>query len=110
MSVADPSALEIEAWMPVDDAVTLPPNAPVRLYLNVAPDRSLQGRVRQIDYRAQEGPNGVWGFRVIADLHEGQGVPRIGLRGIARLEAGEVPLGFFLFRRPWAALRPWLGL
>lgn len=110
MSVADPSALEVEAWMPVDDAVPLPDNAPVRLYLNVAPDRSLRGTVRQIDYRAREGPNGAFGFRVVADLQTRGTAPRIGLRGTARLEAGEVPLAVFLFRRPWAALRPWLGL
>jgi hypothetical protein len=110
MTISDPSAVEAIGWMAIEDALPLPEAAPARLYLNAAPDRSLAGTVRQIDYRAQEGPGGIWGFRVVVNLDEAETVPRIGSRGTLRLEAGTVPLGVLVFRRPWAAIRPWLGL
>lgn len=114
MEIADPSAVEVEAWLPVEDSLPLAPGAPVSLYLNIAPDEGLHGRIRTIDYHAAPVPSGGLAFRVVIDLNaaatpDDGPLPRIGLRGTARLEAGEVPLYVLLFRRPWAALRPWLG-
>ncbi|KZC98819.1 efflux RND transporter periplasmic adaptor subunit [Oceanibaculum pacificum] len=109
LTIADPSAVEIEAWLPVEDSLPLAPGAPLSLYLNIAPDEVLHGTVRDIDYQAQLSPANILAFRVIADLDETATLPRIGLRGTTRLQGDDVPLYFLIFRRPWAAIRPWLG-
>jgi hypothetical protein len=47
---------------------------------------------------------------VRATIEPGQKLPRIGHRGTAQLIGEWVPLGFYLFRRPIAAARQYLGM
>jgi hypothetical protein len=110
VTLADPNAVEIEAWLPVENNIPLQPGGSLSLYLNIAPDQVLRGHIRNIDYQAQMSPGGVLAFRVIADLEKAASPPRIGLRGTVRLEGEDVSLYFLIFRRPWAAIRPWLGI
>jgi multidrug resistance efflux pump len=110
LTLADPNTVEVEAWLAVENSIPLKEGAGLSLYLNIAPDQVLRGQVRNIDYQAQMSPDGVLAFRMIADLENVEGPPRIGLRGTARIEGDKVPLYFLIFRRPWAAIRPWLGL
>lgn len=110
LTLADPAAAELELWIPVDDSIPLPERAPVSLFLNVAPDTIYTAILKTIDYKAQMSPRGMLAFRAVARFSDGRPVPRIGLRGTARLSGETVSLGNFLFRRPWAAARPWIGL
>jgi hypothetical protein len=43
-------------------------------------------------------------------LAETSRVPRLGLRGSAKIDGQMVPLGYFLLRRPLAVARQWLGV
>jgi hypothetical protein len=45
-----------------------------------------------------------------ARLRDGQGLPRIGLRGTAKIYAGRVTLGYYLLRKPLAFVRRSLGV
>ena len=50
-------------------------------------------------------------YRVTAELaRDDSAKPRIGSRGTAKLYGPNVPLAFYLFRRPFAVARQWLGL
>lgn len=54
-------------------------------------------------------PDGQYAYRVRATLS----VPtdhRVGLKGSAKLSAGWTPLGYWVLRRPLAALRTTLGI
>ena len=55
MRVADPDAVEIEAWVPVGDAIPLAEGA-LRLYLAADPLTAVQGRVRYMAYDAVARP------------------------------------------------------
>lgn len=110
MEIADPKAAEIEIWLPVADAITLAPGAEVDMFLNVAPDAPIRARLRQASYEATASPAGVLGYRLKATLDETQAIPRIGLRGTAKVYGERVSLFYFLMRRPLAAARQFLGL
>ena len=52
MRLAAPGDAEVEAWLPLADAVALPPDASVRLYLNASP---LSPVTAQLRYMAHDG-------------------------------------------------------
>ncbi|MCO5090811.1 HlyD family efflux transporter periplasmic adaptor subunit [Bosea sp. (in: a-proteobacteria)] len=109
MLVADPAHVEVQARLSVADAIRLAPSAPLRLFLNIAPERPLDAVLTQSSYQATQGPDGILSYRLKARLDGGE-VPRIGLKGTARVYGEHVPLAYALFRRPFAALRQWTGL
>lgn len=109
MTLADPKAVEIEAWLSPGDAVPIALGSPVELYLNADPLTPLQARLRYIAHEAIARPDGNYAYRVRADLLPGQ-EGRIGLKGSARLQSDSVSLGYWVFRRPLAQARAWLGL
>jgi multidrug resistance efflux pump len=109
MLVADPANVEVQARLSVADAIRLAPAAPLRLFLNIAPERPLEAVVTQSSYQATQGADGILSYRLKARLDGGE-VPRIGLKGTARIYGERVPLAYALFRRPFAALRQWTGL
>jgi multidrug efflux pump subunit AcrA (membrane-fusion protein) len=110
MEIADPDQAELEIWLPVADATTLEAGAPVDYFLNVAPDAPLRAVVRQASYEATLSPNGLLGYRLKASFADGTKVPRIGLRGTAKVYGHQVSLFYYLARRPLAAARQFLGL
>jgi hypothetical protein len=110
MLLADPEKVEVEARLSVADAIDLDIGGPVRLFLNVDPARPREAVLTFVSYQAQKSPDGILGYRVKARLAEGESLPRIGLKGTAKLYGTKVPLAYAIFRRPISAARQWLGL
>ena len=110
LTLADPQAAEVDIHVPVNDAIVLEEGAKVSLYLNVDPLRPLLATVAHASYEPGLTQGGVLAFRVRADLAPDQPTPRIGLRGTAKIQGERVPLAFYLFRRPLAAVRQTVGL
>ncbi|MCB8820581.1 efflux RND transporter periplasmic adaptor subunit [Microvirga rosea] len=110
MQVADPKKVEIEVRLPVADAIDLDAGAPVRLFLNSDPENPRDGTLTFASYRAQRGADNLLTFRIKAQLSENESPLRIGLKGTAKLYGEQVTLAYYLFRRPIAAARQWLGL
>ena len=61
-------------------------------------------------YEAEPTPDGTLAFTLRAQFEGGEEVPRIGLRGTAKVYGERSSLFMFLFRRPLSALRQGLGL
>lgn len=114
LTLADPAAPEIDIQVAVGDALVLEEGSPVELFLNVDPLRPLRARLTHASYEAGMSAAGVLSYRVKAALEPtqdpGQPLPRIGLRGTAKILGERVPLAFYLFRRPLALLRQTLGV
>jgi hypothetical protein len=110
LEIADPSQGELEIWLPVSDAIKLDLGTNVDFFLNVAPDAPLLATLRQASYEATVSPSGVLGYRLKAKFAESSKVPRIGLRGTAKIYGEHVTLFYYLMRRPLAAVRQMLGL
>lgn len=109
LTIADPAAPEITAFVPVGDALILAEGAPVELFLNTDPLHPLRARLTHASYEAGPSAAGVLSYKVKAALEPGEAPPRIGLRGTAKIGGERVPLALYLFRRPLAALRQTFG-
>jgi hypothetical protein len=109
IEIADPNQAEIEIWLPVADAITLKPGAEVDFFLNVSPDAPLRATLRQASYEATQSPGGLLGYRLKATLANGVAMPRIGLKGTAKVYGERVSLFYYLLRRPLAAARQFVG-
>lgn len=109
MRIAAPDDVEIEAWLPIGDAIPLPEQARLSLYLASAPLSALSAQVRYVAHDAVPRPDGSYAYRVRARL-DGQADERVGLKGTAKLSGGWVPLVYWMLRRPLATIRQHLGL
>jgi multidrug resistance efflux pump len=110
MVIADPSLIDVTIYLPPDDAVELEAGAPVNLLLHVDPLSPLEASIVRSSYEATLAPDGTLAYVIRAQLKQGQGLPRIGLRGTAKIYAGQVTLGYYLLRKPLAFLRRSLGI
>jgi hypothetical protein len=114
MQIADPKDAGVLVWLPAADALNLEPGAPVRLFLHTQPLHPLSGALLQTSYQAVPSPDGVSAYRLRATFDNAatgaEAPPRIGLRGTARVSGDWSVLGYYVLRRPIAAVREWTGL
>jgi hypothetical protein len=110
MVVATEGEVEIEAWIPISDAIELRDAAPVTLYLNATPLSPVDGELRYMGHEAVQRPDGTYAYRLRASLEEGERARRVGLKGTARVSGSYVPLSYWIFRKPVAWLRQFLGI
>jgi HlyD family secretion protein len=111
MEIADPAKIEARVDVPAADAIILRDGARAKLFLDSDPLRPIEAKIVRSDYQARVLDGDILAFRVIADLADPALTrPRLGVRGTAQLYGDTVTLGFYLLRRPIAALRQWTGL
>lgn len=110
MQLAQPEDGGIQVWLAVADAINLEPGAPVKLFLHTEPLSPRSGTLMEASYQPILSPDNVASYKLRARFEEGSELPRIGLRGTARISGDWVLLGYYLFRRPLAHLREWSGL
>ena len=110
MMIADPSLIDVTIYVPPEDAVELERGSEVNLLLHVDPLSPLQAKIERSSYEATVAPDGTLAYVVHAQLVPGQGLPRIGLRGTAKIYADRVALGYYLLRKPVAFVRRTLGV
>ncbi|MEI7377508.1 efflux RND transporter periplasmic adaptor subunit [Dickeya chrysanthemi] len=110
MQVADPQESELEILLPAADAIALSPGAEVRLFLNVAPDRSQPAELQQIGYRATLTPDNIMAYKLRARFQQQEALVQIGLKGSAKIYGERTVLIAWLLRKPWSSLRVWLGV
>jgi hypothetical protein len=110
MILANPKLTEVQLWVSVSDAINLEPNAKVQLFLNTDPTHPLAAHLYQSSYEAELTPDGWLAFRAKATFNNQESLPRIGLKGTGKIYGKKVKLYYYLFRRPWASVRQFLGL
>lgn len=109
MRLVDPEKVLVEAWLSVGDAVPIRQHAELMLYLSSTPTRPVKSRVVLVGYEPLQQPTGDFAYRVRAEI-EGHSAHRVGLKGVAKIVADEVPLYYWMFRRPVAAVRQFIGI
>ena len=109
MRMAAPRDVEVEAWLPLADAIALPDGSAVSLYLNASPLFAVSAQLRYLAHDAVQRPDGSYAYRVRAAL-EAPTEHRVGLKGTAKLHGAWVPLIYWVLRRPLATLRSTLGV
>lgn len=101
--------IEVEAWLPLADAIALKPGDAVTLYLSASPLSPVSATLRYMAHDAVQRPDGSFAYRVRATLDE-KTDHRVGSKGTARVHGGWAPLVYWAMRRPWATVRAYLGL
>jgi multidrug resistance efflux pump len=109
MVIADPSLVEVTVYVPPEDAIQLELGSDVSVFLNVDPLSPLKAKIVQTSYETITMPDNSLAYVVKAQLGPGF-LPRIGLRGTAKVYAEEVSLGYYLMRKPILFLRKSLGI
>lgn len=110
MVIADPSLIDVTIYLPPEDAVELEPGARVDVLLHVDPLSPLSAKIERASYEATQAPDGTLAYVIRAQLQPEQKLPRIGLRGTAKIYSGQVTLGYYLLRKPIAYIRRSLGV
>lgn len=108
MRIAAPHDVEVEAWLPMGDAIPLTTQAHVELYLAASPLAPVSAQLRYIGHDAVLRPDGQYAYRVRARLI-GSTDQRVGLKGTAKISGDSVPLAYWIIRRPLATVRQAMG-
>jgi hypothetical protein len=108
LRLAEPGDVEVEAWIPLNDAIAFQEGAEVNLYLNASPMSPVSARIRYLAHDAVQRPDGQFAYRVRAVLTEPTS-HRVGLKGTARIQGHWAPLIYAVLRRPLAAVRTYVG-
>ena len=108
MRIAAPRDVEVEAWVPLADAIPLDDGSALALHLNATPLEPVRATLRYFAHDAVERPDGSFAYRVRARLTESTD-HRVGLKGTARFSGRWVPLAYWALRRPLAGLRAATG-
>jgi multidrug resistance efflux pump len=109
LRIATEGDVEVEAWLPLADAIDLKVGDEVDLFLQADPLTPIRAKLRYVAHEAVDRPEGHQAFRVRATLLQAS-TQRVGLKGTAKLYGPSVPLGYWMLRRPLATLRTYLAL
>ncbi len=114
MVIADPLDVELEAHLPLGDAIALSPGSEVRLFMNAEPASPVEATLSRVGYRAIPVADGTLAYRARATFasrpDSASSRLRVGLKGTAKLYGKRTFLAVYLFRKPLTMLRLWLGI
>jgi hypothetical protein len=99
---------EVEAWLPVGDAVDLPNGSSMRLFLASRPASPVRATLRLYSYEPVPRPDGGLAYRLRGRI-EGQPQERLGARGTVHVDGAWVPFFYWVLRRPLATFREVTG-
>lgn len=110
MTIADPNLVEFLIWLPVKDSIIINNKAKVKIFLDINPINSLKGKVLRASYKPYLSPSEVLSYKLVASFDENQEIPRLGLRGTAKIYGSRVTLFYYLFRKPITYMRQFIGI
>lgn len=111
LQIANSQQVELKIHLPVADLIRFDDNAETVMFLNSDPQNPLDAHLYYASYQAEVNADNLLTYRLKAHLNlDDDPPPRIGLKGTAKIYGQRVTLFYYLFRRPLAGLRQWLGL
>jgi multidrug resistance efflux pump len=110
MQIADPDHIEIAISLPVDEAISLEKDAPIKLFLNTNPLEPVDAKLVWASYEAKMMPGAILAYHVKAVFKDLEKPLRIGLKGTAKIFGEETTLFYYLFRRPLSSFRRFFGI
>ena len=110
MELAKPDAVQLEISLPMGESLPLKLGDSLVFFPNIAPHAPLEAQLRYVGYQASEHPATGLAFTLRAAFLPDQPLPRLGLRGTAKLYGARSPLVALILRKPLLQVRQWLGL
>ena len=108
--IADPQKIELNIMLPIDEAISLKNGSDVKLFLNIDPINPLEASLTWASYEAKQTPNNIMSYQVKADFKNPNDIPRIGLKGTAKIFGDDTTLFYYVFRRPISSFRRFFGI
>jgi biotin carboxyl carrier protein len=109
MMIIDPAKTKLRIWLPDSDNIDFDRNRTLTVILDSDPSTSRSARLRFLAPHSQVDKSGKPCFKAEAEwVNPGRNL-KMGLQGTAVMYGQRVSLGYWLLRRPLAALRRHLG-
>ena len=110
LTIADPEQIEFQIFLPTKDSLLIKKEARVKVFLDSDPLNSLDGKVLRTSYKPALTSENILAYKIVANYHDSQGeVPRIGLRGTAKIYGQKTSIFYYIFRVPINLTRQFLG-
>ena len=110
LTIADPEQIEFQIFLPTKDSLLIRKEARVKVFLDSDPLNSLDGKVLRTSYKPSLTSENILAYKIVANYHDSQGeVPRIGLRGTAKIYGEKTSIFYYIFRVPINLTRQFLG-
>ena len=110
MLLITPSKNKIKIYLPLADKIDFPDNAQVRIILNTDSAAARPAHLSYLSSHATVSPAGVPAFLAEAKFDHTVTDINMGIQGTAIIYGHKVSLGYWLIRRPLAALRNFTGI
>jgi len=110
LTIADPKEIEFLIWLPVKDSIVIKENSKVRVFLDVNPISPYKGKLLRSTYEPELSPEEVLSYKLVSSFEGNKKIPRIGLRGTAKVYGSRVMLFYYLFRKPITFVRQLIGV
>lgn len=108
--IANPNQVEIKIMLPVYDALFIENGSNVKIFLDNMIFKSWNGKINRISYKPQITSENTLAYQIIASFEDKDiELPKIGLRGTAKIYSNYVPLFYYLFHKPITWLRQIIG-
>ena len=110
MTIAEPNNIEFLINLQTKDSIVIKKDAQVKIFLDYDPLNSISAKVNRISYKPELTVENILAYKVFASIDEGANeIPRIGLRGSAKIYGEEVSIFYYIFRVPLSITRQFLG-
>ncbi len=110
MQVTNPDRTKVKIWISESDNIAIDPEKPVKIILNVRPGQAEEAKLIYIANVSTINDQNIPSFIAEAEWVDPEIDVKMGLKGTAILYGRRVSLFYFLFRKPWYALRYYLGV
>jgi len=110
MTIAEPNKIEFLINLQTKDSIVIKKNALVKIFLDYDPLNSISAKVNRISYKPELTVENILAYKVFASIDENANeIPRIGLRGSAKIYGEEVSIFYYIFRVPLNITRQFIG-
>lgn len=110
MTIAKTDQLKIKIWIPEADNIPLNPDLPIKVFLNIDPNQSYPAKLKRISMSTQMSEKQISSFVAEAEFEEENPEIKLGLKGNAVLYGENVSLFYWIIRKPWSAIRNYVGI
>lgn len=105
MMISDPEQTKVRIWLPESDNIVIVPEKPIKVFLNIDPIKSYEAHLVYVSDYSVVSDKGVVSFTAEAKWTEQPKNVKLGLKGTAILYGQNVPLIYWLLRKPISTIR-----
>jgi hypothetical protein len=109
MLVADPAQVELTILLPMKETLPVAPGGEGLFFPNISPGSPLRITLHYVSYQASEPVGDSLAFTLRGGFTDQDDLPRLGMRGTAKIYGPRMPLIAIALRYPVRMVRQWLG-